>query len=53
MPTDAETSKIRKGMAADPDARAVSDEMLRKMRPVGHSMDLVTKKQVLFVCLPK
>lgn len=53
IPSDAETAKIREGMAADPDAHAVPDEMLRKMRPVGRPKALVTKERVTIRLSPK
>lgn len=38
MPTDAEDAETNRGIAADPDARELSDDELRRMRPVRETL---------------
>ncbi len=46
LPSPEEEAEIRAGIAADPDARELSDDELKKLRPMGRPKAAVTKQPV-------
>jgi uncharacterized protein (DUF4415 family) len=46
LPSLEEETEIRTGIASDPDARELSDEAIKKLRPMGRPKAAVTKQPV-------
>ena len=46
FPSPKEEAEIRAGIAADPDARELSDDEMKKLRPMGRPKAAITKQPV-------
>ena len=53
IPTPEEDAEINAGIAADPDTVELSDEMSRRLRPVGRPKAEVTKERVTIRLSPE
>jgi len=46
LPSDEEDAQINSGIAADPDAREITDEEFSRLRPVGRPKAEITKERI-------
>ena len=53
IPAAQETAKIHKGAQPDPDARPLSEDLLRRLYPVGRSRAAVHKERISIRLFPE